>query len=138
MDLNKLTFKSQEALQGAQQVSQNLQQNMVDVLHLLYTLLGQSESVVPTIVDKLEIDREELKKKINAEIEKIPKVTGAPQFYLSPEMAGVLQEAFKEAEAMGDEYISTEHLFAALLKVASRAKKYSKKTILTAKKFQKL
>ncbi|MCX6767067.1 MAG: ATP-dependent chaperone ClpB [Candidatus Moranbacteria bacterium] len=138
MDLNKLTFKSQEALQGAQQVSQNLQQNMVDVLHLLYTLLGQSDSVVPTIVDKLEADREELKKKIYTEIEKLPKVTGAPQFYLSPEMAGVLQEAFKEAEAMGDEYISTEHLFAALLKVASRAKKLLEENNITSVKVSKI
>ena len=55
MDLNKLTIKSQEALQGAQQMSQNQQQNVVDVLHLLYILLGQQESIVPTIVDKLEI-----------------------------------------------------------------------------------
>ena len=138
MDLNKLTFKSQEALQGAQQVSQNLQQNMVDVLHLLYTLLGQSDSVVPTIVDKLEADREELKKKIYTEIEKIPKVTGAPQFYLSPEMAGVLQEAFKEAEAMGDEYISTEHLFAALLKIASRAKKILEENSINSEKVSKI
>ncbi|HLM83595.1 MAG TPA: Clp protease N-terminal domain-containing protein, partial [Candidatus Bathyarchaeia archaeon] len=106
MDLNKLTFKSQEALQGAQQMSQSREQNVVDVLHLLYTLLGQSESVVPTVVDKLEVDRERLKKKIYADIEKIPKVTGAPQFYLSPEMASVLQEAFSEAQAMGDEYVS--------------------------------
>jgi ATP-dependent Clp protease ATP-binding subunit ClpB len=138
MDLNKLTFKSQEALQGAQQVSQNLQQNMVDVLHLLYTLLGQSDSVVPTIVDKLEIDREKLKQKIYAEIEKLPKVTGAPQYFLSPEMAGVLQEAFKEAQAMDDEYISTEHLFAAILKVESRAKKILEENNIVSEKVSKI
>jgi ATP-dependent Clp protease ATP-binding subunit ClpB len=123
MDLNKLTIKSQEALQGAQQVSQNLQQNVVDVLHLLYVLLGQQESIVPTVIDKLEIDRQKLKDKIYAEIEKIPKVTGTPQFYLSSEMAAVLHEAFKQAEGMGDEYVSTEHLFLALLGVVSQAKK---------------
>ena len=138
MDLNKLTFKSQEALQGAQQVSQNLQQNMVDVLHLLYTLLGQSDSVVPTIVDKLEVNREELKKKINAEIEKLPKVTGTPQYFLSPEMASVLQEAFKEAQAMDDEYISTEHLFAAILKVESRAKKLLEESSINSEKVSKI
>jgi ATP-dependent Clp protease ATP-binding subunit ClpB len=138
MDLNKLTFKSQEALQGAQQVSQSLQQNMVDVLHLLYILIGQSDSVVPTIIDKLEIDREQLKKKIYAEVEKIPKVTGAPQFYLSPEMAGVMQEAFKEAQTMGDEYVSTEHLFAALLKIESRAKKILEGSDITSEKVSKI
>ena len=57
MDLNKLTIKSQEALQGAQQISQNHQQNVVDVLHLLYVLLGQQDSIVPTIIDKLEIEQ---------------------------------------------------------------------------------
>jgi ATP-dependent Clp protease ATP-binding subunit ClpB len=138
MDLNKLTFKSQEALQGAQQISQNLQQNVVDVLHLSYVLLGQQESVVPTIIDKLEINREELKKKIYKEIEKIPKVTGTPQFYLSSEMAAVLAESFKEAEAMGDEYVSTEHLFGALLKVTSRAKKIFEENNINSEKVSKI
>jgi ATP-dependent Clp protease ATP-binding subunit ClpB len=138
MDLNKLTFKSQEALQSAQQVSQNLQQNVVDVLHLLYALLGQSESVVPTIIDKLETDREKLKRKIYAEIEKIPKVTGAPQFYLSSEMASVLQESFNEARAMGDEYVSTEHIFASILKIASRAKKILEENNISGEKVSKI
>ncbi|MFA5871958.1 MAG: ATP-dependent chaperone ClpB [Parcubacteria group bacterium] len=123
MDLNKLTLKSQEALQGAQQLSQNQQQNVVDVLHLLHVLLSQQESIVPTLIDKLEIDREKLKEKIMSEIEKIPKVTGVPQFYLSSEMTSVLQEAFKQAQKMGDEYISTEHIFLAFFYVQSRAKK---------------
>jgi len=123
MDLNKLTIKSQEALQGAQQMSQNQQQNVVDVLHLLYVLLNQPESIVPTIIDKLGVSREKLERKVFSEIEKIPKVTGAPQFYLSSEMASVLQEAFSEAQMMGDEFVSTEHIFLSLLKVTSRAKK---------------
>lgn len=138
MDLNKLTFKSQEALQGAQHISQSQQQNVVDVLHLLYVLLGQQDSVVPTIIDKLEVNREELKQKIDKEIEKIPKVTGAPQFYLSPEMATVLQEAFKEAQAMGDEYVSTEHIFLALLKIASRAKKILEEKGISIEKVAKI
>jgi len=138
VDLNKLTLKSQEALQGAQQLSQNLQQNVVDVLHLLYVLLGQSESIVPTVIDKLEIDRSKLKEKIYAEVEKIPRVTGTPQFYLSSEMAGVLHEAFKEAEAMGDEYISTEHMFLALLQVASSAKKILEGNGLNKEKVAKI
>jgi ATP-dependent Clp protease ATP-binding subunit ClpB len=138
MDLNKLTIKSQEALQGAQQISQSQQQNVVDVLHLLYVLLGQQDSVVPTIIDKLEINREELRQKINKEIEKIPKVTGAPQFYLSPEMAAVLQEAFNEAQVMGDEYISTEHIFLALLKIVSRAKKILEEKGISTEKVAKI
>ena len=64
MDLNKLTLKSQEALQGAQQISQAQQQNVVDVLHLFYVLLGQAESIVPTIISKLEIDNKKLKEKV--------------------------------------------------------------------------
>jgi ATP-dependent Clp protease ATP-binding subunit ClpB len=138
MDLNKLTLKSQEALQGAQQMSQGQQQNVVDVLHLLYALLGQSESIVPAIVDKLEVDKEKIKAKIFSEIEKIPKVTGVPQFYLSSEMATVLHEAFKQAEKMGDEYISTEHLLLALLHVASRAKKILEENSITSEKVSKI
>ncbi len=138
MDLNKLTLKSQEALQGAQQISQNQQQNVVDVLHLLYVLLGQQDSIVPTIIDKLEINRENMKQKVYAEIEKIPKVTGAPQFYLSSEMATVLHEAFKQAEAIGDEYVSTEHLFLALLGVASSAKKILEASGINKEKVAKI
>jgi ATP-dependent Clp protease ATP-binding subunit ClpB len=138
MDLNKLTIKSQEALQGAQQMSQGQQQNVVDALHLLYVLLGQSDSIVPTIVDKLEAEREKLKEKVSAEIEKIPKVTGAPQFYLSSEMATVLHESFKQAEKMGDEYVSTEHMFLALLSVSSRAKKILEENGITIEKVSKI
>ncbi|HBB36441.1 MAG: chaperone ClpB 1, ATP-dependent Clp protease ATP-binding subunit ClpB [Candidatus Moranbacteria bacterium GW2011_GWC1_45_18] len=138
MDLNKLTIKSQEALQGAQQMSQSRQQNVVDVLHLLYVLLGQQESIVPTIIDKLEIEREKLKKKIFSEIEKIPKVAGAPQFYLSSEMASVLQEAFNQAQAMGDEFVSTEHIFLSLFKVASNAKKILEEQGISREKVSKI
>ena len=138
MDLNKLTIKSQEALQGAQQMSQSQQQNVVDVLHLLYVLLGQQESIVPTIVDKLEIDREKLKQRVLSEIEKIPRVTGVPQFYLSSEMATVLQESFSQAQAMGDEYVSTEHMFLALLQVASNAKKILEEKGLVKEKVSKI
>lgn len=138
MDLNKLTIKSQEALQGAQQISQNLQQNVVDVLHLLYILLGQQESIVPTIIDKLEIEREKLKQKIYADIEKIPKVTGNPQFFLSTEMASVLQESFGRAKAMGDEFVSTEHMFLALLQVSSNAKKILEANGITRDKVEKI
>ncbi|MDI6778117.1 MAG: ATP-dependent chaperone ClpB [Patescibacteria group bacterium] len=138
MDLNKLTIKSQEALQGAQQLSQNLQQNVVDVLHLLHVLLGQQESVVPTVIDKMEIDRQSLKDKIYAAVEKIPKVTGTPQFYLSSEMATVLHEAFKQAETMNDEYVSAEHLFLALLQVASQAKKVLEENGINKEKVEKI
>ncbi len=138
MDLNKLTLKSQEALQGAQQLSQSLQQNVVDALHLLYVLLGQQESVVPTIIDKLETERQKLKEKVYSEVKKIPKVTGTPQFYLSSEMAGVLHEAFKQAEQMRDEYVSTEHLFLALLKISSGAKKLLEEDKINSEKIKKI
>lgn len=138
MDLNKLTIKSQEALQGAQQLSQTLQQNVVDVLHLLYVLLGQTESIVPTMIDKLEVDRQKFKEKIYGEIGKIPKVTGTPQFYLSSEMATVLHEAFKQAEKMEDEYVSTEHIFLALMKIDSRAKKILEEDGIKKEKVEKI
>ena len=123
MDLNRFTLKSQEALQGAHQLAQSQNQNVVDVLHLLYVLITQEESVVPAILDKLNVKRDELKNDIFSEIEKIPKVSST-QVYLSSEMAGVLQESFREAQSLGDRFVSTEHLFLALLNVASRAKKF--------------
>ncbi len=119
-------------------MSQSQQQNVVDVLHLLFVLLEQQESIVPTIIDKLEIDREKLKQKIIADIEKIPKVTGAPQFYLSSEMVAVLSESFNQAKAMGDEFVSTEHIFLALLKTASNAKKILEENGISKEKVLKV
>jgi ATP-dependent Clp protease ATP-binding subunit ClpB len=119
------TNKAQDALLRAQTVAQERGQQQIDALHLLSALLGQEESVVLTILKKLGIDIEKLNQKIQKEIDRIPSVSTGPtfgQFYLTQDMARVLESARKESIKMGDEFISVEHLFLGLLDTPCRAK----------------
>lgn len=109
----------------AQQAAQEKGQSQIDALHLLLALLMQEQSIIITILQKLGVDSENLKKKADAQILKIPAIA-APQafgqFYLTQDMAKVLDRARQEAIKMNDEFISVEHLFLALLDVKSQAK----------------
>ncbi len=118
MDLNKFTTKSQEAIQKAQQKAISEGQQQIDVWHLLLVLLEQEGSIVPTILDKMQVDKDALMVDVAEALTKLPKVTGElkeDSVYASREVARVLEEAFKEASGLGDDYVSTEHLFLALL-----------------------
>ena len=109
----------------AQQLAQEKGQSQIDALHLLFVLLTQEGSIIITILQKLGIDGDSLKKKVESQIAKIP-TTLAPQafgqFYLTQDMAKVLDRARQEAIKMNDEFISVEHLFLALLDTKSGAK----------------
>ena len=109
----------------AQTAAQERGQHQIDALHLLNALLFQEESVVLNLLQRLGVDTEGLKRKISASLDKIPAIA-APQsfgqFYLTQDMAKVLDRARQEAMKMGDEYISVEHLFLALLDVETKAK----------------
>jgi len=134
MDLNRFTIKSQEALQQAHQLAQSQQNNIVDTWHLMYVLLGQKDSLVAEIVKKLEGDEEKIKSRVFEYIERIPRVSGTPQFFLSQEMAKVLESAFSVAREMQDEFVSTEHLFIALLTEDQKIKNtFSEFNITSAK-----
>ncbi len=109
----------------AQQLAQEKGQSQIDALHLLYVLLVQEGSIITTILQKLGIDGDSLNKKVESQIAKIP-TTLSPQafgqFYLTQDMAKVLDRARQEAIKMNDEFISVEHLFLALLDTKSGAK----------------
>ena len=119
------THKAQESILQAQNVAQERGQQQIDALHLLYALLSQDESVVLNLLQRIGVDTESLKKKTKAALEKIP-VLATPQsfgqLYLTQDMARVLERARQESIKMGDEYVSVEHLFLALLGVESKAK----------------
>jgi len=119
------TNKAQDAIMQAQQSAQEKGQQQIDALHLLYSLLSQEGSIIITILQKLGVDVEGLKKKVEAQITKIPVIsspTAFGQFYLTQDMAKVLDRARQEAIKMNDEFISVEHLFLAILDVRSNAK----------------
>ncbi len=119
------TNKAQDALMQAQTLAQDKGQAQIDALHLLYVLLTQEGSIINTVLQKLGIDGESLQKKVETQIAKIPAISTSQafgQFYLTQDMAKVLDRARQEAIKMNDEFISVEHLFLALLDTKSGAK----------------
>ncbi|MEA3344254.1 MAG: AAA family ATPase [Patescibacteria group bacterium] len=125
------THKAQEAILGAQSIAQENTQQQVDALHLLTALLSQEGSVVLTLLQKLSADIEGLEKLTKGALGKITSVA-APQtfgqFYLTQDMAKVLEKAREEAMKMRDDFISVEHLFLALLSSETKAKEILTKT----------
>jgi ATP-dependent Clp protease ATP-binding subunit ClpB len=115
MDLNKLTLKSQEALASAQSFAQERNHQQVEPAHLLAALLAQPEGVVFPLLQKLEASPRSLGNRLEAVLERLPRVYGGVEIYLSPAIRSTLEGAFREAEALGDAYVSTEHLLLALL-----------------------
>lgn len=129
MRLDKLTVKSQEAIQEAQRIAEKKGNQQLDVEHLLYALLEEEEGLIYKILGRLGIDIETLKKDIEEEIEKFPKVSGATPLglYISPRLKTVLENAFEEATHLTDEFISVEHLLLAILKTYGPASEILKR-----------
>jgi len=125
MQGGNFTTKAQEAIMTSQKTAQAKGQQQVDALHLLHTLLLQEESVVLSLLEKIGVDIDNLRKKTIQSVEKIPSSSSPKsfgQFYLTQDMAKVLDKAGEESIKMGDDFISVEHLFLALLNVESKAK----------------
>lgn len=120
-----LTLKSQEAIENAHTLAQENSQQELTPLHLLSALLSQSDSIVMPLLKKLNIDPETLKEASDQKISRLAKVENfsADQVFASRELAKVLESAGEEAKNMEDSFVSTEHLFLALIKVDSPAQK---------------
>jgi ATP-dependent Clp protease ATP-binding subunit ClpB len=115
MDINKLTLKSQEALASAQKLAGELNHQQVETAHLLAALIGEPEGVVYPILQKLGVSPRTLRARLDEALERVPKVFGQVEIYLSQGLRSLLERAFAEAETLGDAYVSTEHLLLALL-----------------------
>jgi len=114
MRLDRLTEKSQEALQEAQSIAQRWNHGQIEVEHLLLALLEQEDGVVGSIISKLGADVRSVKDRVTSELEKLPKVYSAGQIYVSPALTRVLERAWREAQTFKDEYVSVEHLLIAI------------------------
>jgi ATP-dependent Clp protease ATP-binding subunit ClpB len=110
----KMTVKAQEAVQSAQEIAANHENQQIEPVHLLAALVAQDGGVVPPLVTKLGIRPEALSQDIEREIARLPKVQGFGQQHMGAALNRVLERAFKEAEKFKDEYVSTEHLFLAI------------------------
>lgn len=121
----QFTHKAQKSIIEAQKLSKEKGQQQIDALHLAYSLLDQEGSVVLNLLERMGVDVEELKSKIDSSLAKIPTIVTPRtlgQFYLTQDMAKALDRAKREAQKMQDEYISVEHLFSALLITDTKAK----------------
>ncbi len=117
---NNFTSKSQEAIQTAQFLANDHGQQGIEPIHLLLALLLQEDGIVLSILKKLRINIDGLRKDTERFIEQMPRMSGFDtgsigQVLLTPPLAKVLQGASKHAKAFDDEYISTEHLLLALI-----------------------
>jgi ATP-dependent Clp protease ATP-binding subunit ClpB len=110
---DKLTLKAQEAVQAAQDIAAKFHHQQIDVEHLLIALLDQNEGVVLPLLKKLGTDPGRMRSDIQDALNRVPKVEGLVQTYLSPRLGKLFEGAEKEAERLKDEYISTEHLLIA-------------------------
>ena len=120
MTLNQFTQKSVEAIQAAQQLAGERQNQQIRQEHLLLCLLEQKEGLIPQLMQKIGIDPAALRQKLTAAVERLPQVSGsgAGQMYLSRELEQALNEAEKIAGEMHDEYTSVEHLMLGLFEKA--------------------
>jgi ATP-dependent Clp protease ATP-binding subunit ClpB len=114
MRMDKLTFKAQETLQGAQELARRLNHPQIEPAHLLRTLLAQEEGLIRPLLKKMEVDPQKLIQGAEDLLTRLPRVSGEAQVYLSPALNKALDEAAKQADQMKDEYVSTEHLFLGL------------------------
>ncbi len=116
MQTEKMTLKAQEALQDAKSIAERKNHQQIDVEHLLAALIFQKEGIVLPILQKLGANVELIVSQLEGELDRIPQVTGrgAGQIYLSSRVNEILNAAWKEAERLTDEYVSTEHLLLAI------------------------
>lgn len=130
MKSDKFTIKSREAIEEAQHVAERKGNQELRPEHLLRGLLSDPEGTVVQILRRLNVDINNLIGDLESVMDKFPKVTGATplgQIYISQSLKDALETASKEAEHLKDEYISVEHLFAAILETGGPAADLLKK-----------
>ena len=115
---DRLTEKTQEAIQQAQTLAQEAQQQEITPEHLLLALLQQSDGTVPPILRQIGVDPARVEGELKAQLDRLPKVYGA-ETYLGQRLRRLLDSASTEMEKLKDEYLSTEHLLLAMVDEAN-------------------
>lgn len=119
MKWDKFTVMSQEAFQFAQSKAEELGHQELKPEHLLWVFLNQKENIVISVLAKIGASPSKIRSDLERTLDKIPKVEGGGEVYLSPSMRRIMNNAQKEANKLKDEFISTEHLFLVILKESS-------------------
>jgi ATP-dependent Clp protease ATP-binding subunit ClpB len=130
---DKLTIKAQEALQRSQELAAEAGNPQIEPLHLLASLLSESEGIVRPVLDKVGANRGQLEQIVRSELGHLPRSSGGAPPQLSNELSKVLEAAQSEAASMKDEFVSTEHLLLAISKTPSKARETLKLSAVTDK-----
>ena len=119
MRFDRFTERAQDAASRAYEILQRYGHNQVDTEHILLALLEQPEGVIPQILDKISVDQELIKKRLDDVLRASPKAAiyggGTGQVFITPRVKRIIDLANEEANRLKDEYISTEHIFLAIL-----------------------
>ncbi len=119
MDFNKYTQKSLEAVQKSQSLAIEYGNQEIDQIHLLYALLNKEDSLIVKLIDKMDLNTQGLIYQAERILSGRVKVQGGQQYW-SQDLNRTFVQAEKEAQQMGDEYVSVEHIFLALMETAGR------------------
>ncbi|MBW2167234.1 MAG: AAA family ATPase [Deltaproteobacteria bacterium] len=114
MRFDKFTIKSQELIQNAQSLASNNNNQQVEPEHLLSAMLNEQEGIARSMLRKLGVSPEDVAQEIARAIDKLPKVSGAGDVYISQRTKSILDAAFAEAAKMKDQYVSIEHILLAI------------------------
>ena len=122
MNISKFTQKSVQAVQDLEKVAYQFGNQEIEEEHLLYALLEQEDSLILKLIEKMEIDKDYFRNSLNQALDARVKVSGG-ELHFGQYLNKALVSAEDEAKAMGDEYVSVEHLFLALLRYPSPSMK---------------
>src|SRR5512138_3055715 len=119
MRFDRFTERAQEAAQRAAEIIQRYGHNQIDTEHILLALIEQPGGVIPQILEKMNVSSDALVERIDATLRASPKANifggGAGQIFITPRVKRIIDLANEEANRLRDEYISTEHIFLAIL-----------------------
>lgn len=138
MRVDKMTLKSQEALREAQVLAESKGNQEIQPEHLLLALINDGEGAACQTLERTGVNLSGLKKDLERDIERFPKVLGSTvvgQIYISPRVKEAIEGSFKEAQALGDEYVSVEHLVLGLITSGSSVSKLLKGYKVDKEKF---
>lgn len=136
MNIQKFTQKSVEAINECERLAYEYGNQQIDEEHLLYALLTQEDGIIPKLIEKMEINLAHFTNNAKSKLEGYTKVSGGGQLYMSQDLNKALITAEDEAKMMGDEYVSVEHIFLAMIKHPNRTiKEFFREYGLTRERF---
>ncbi len=139
MNIQKFTQKSIEAINACEKLAYDYGNQELEQEHLMVALLQQEDGLIPKLIEKMDIDLNHFTQNAISKLAARTKVSGDSQLYVGKDLNNVLIHAEDEAKAMGDEYVSVEHIFLCLLKHPNKAmKELFKEYGLTKDRFLKV